>query len=143
MPDFTQYASSDTHGASSAHQRTQPGTHRLPARLPLPAAGPRRSSVITTLAASNTLTPKPNPAQSSVGISPSTMKPPSKLATMGSVIACGSTVSAERFHQPARGKKVGTKLFDNSSSALPQIPTSGFFISIPSRSSTMPDQSPQ
>src|SRR5437899_6709262 len=59
------------------------------------------------------------------------------------MIPCGKRLGAAPFHHVACGKNVGTKLFNSSRKALPQSPTSGFFISMPARSMVKPDQSPQ
>src|ERR1039457_1158735 len=97
----------------------------------------------TTETASSTLKPNPMPAQSSVGNSPSHKKPGSKFAVIGAEMKCGSAASACAFHQPANGNSGGVKLSSSNSSALPQTPTTGFFMAIPMRSMDSPDQSPR
>src|SRR5206468_1126473 len=89
------------------------------------------------------LRPKPSPTQSSVGSSQSQWKLDSKFATNGQTSHCGRTDKAFWFHQPAAGKKGGTRLSNKKRKVLPQIPTSGFFICMPGSSSANPDQSPQ
>ena len=55
--------------------------------------------------------------------------------------AAASDRAACWFHQPANGNNGGAKLSSSNRSALPQTPTTGFFMSMPVRSMDKPDQS--
>src|SRR4051812_19417302 len=99
MPDLAQYAANASHGASRSRNRSSGGRAKLElcengrdelepdVTRPFPLT---RKPAIRETAASR-LTANPNPAQSSVGSSPTTWKPTSKLLTIGRTSACGST----------------------------------------------------
>ena len=141
IPDLTQKARSAAHDASSTHRRIPCGSASRRAQ-PFCGAARWRQPAMTASTVSQ-LRPKPIPTQSSVGNSQSQWKLASKLATKGAVMASGKTDNAFWFHHLAAGKNGGTRLSRRNRNAFPQIPTSGFFISIPVRSRARPDQSPQ
>src|SRR6185369_7462248 len=65
---------------------------------------------------SSKLRPRPRPAMSSVGNSPTAWKLFSKLATNGPEINDGRTDKPCWFHQPAKGNRGGRKLLNNNTS---------------------------
>src|SRR5258706_2049367 len=102
---------SEIHTASNTQRQSQDGIDRLAV---IRGAAPRIQNEPRTDTASNTLRPKPIPAQSSVGSSPTVKNPVSKLVFTASTMNPGMNSGACRFHQPAGGKTGGTKLASSS-----------------------------